>query len=329
MEAGGLLEQLIAIPSITGSEEKLGEFLAAQLERLGCAVMRQPVADGRFNLLASFGSPRVLLSTHLDTVPPYIPFREEAEYIFGRGACDAKGIIAAMVEAGGRLAREGTKGFGYLFTVGEEIDSAGAKTAAASGLRAEYLIVGEPTENKLAVGHKGSLAFRIKTKGRAGHSAYPERAESAIDKLLDILADLRRIDFGSDPLLGRATLNTGMISGGVRPNVVADRAEAALMLRLVGPAEAACEKIMAAVAGRAEVEIILSSDPQRMEKIEGLPTTVVSFGTDIPYLRPIGRPLLIGPGSILDAHTMEEKIAKRELREAVDIYCYLVKALLR
>jgi acetylornithine deacetylase len=319
-----LTKALMDIPSLTEDEKELGLFVSDYLARKGFSVEKQYVTDDRFNVVAIMGTPKVLLCTHLDTVPPYIPFSEDDVFIYGRGACDAKGIMAAMLVAGDRLALEKNRNFGYLFTVGEEVESIGARVAGRSGLRAEYLIVGEPTDNKLALGHKGNLTFSLMAAGRAAHSAYPEQGESAVDKLLDVLHDLRHADFGTDPVLGKATINIGVIAGGVRANVVPDQAMAKIVLRAVTAADEVEACIREVIGNRVNLEIINKVDPQRMIEVEGFPTTVVSFGTDIPYLRGVGKPLLIGPGSILTAHSQQERIAKGELDDAVMIYYQLV-----
>lgn len=322
-----LTRQLMAIPSLTEEEFAIGEFLSGDLAARGYLVERMAVSERRSNLLARVGSPNVLLCTHMDTVPPFIPFREDDTYIYGRGACDAKGIMAAMITAGDRLRQAGAADFGLLFTVGEETDSIGARVVGQSGLKAPYVIVGEPTDNRLALGHKGNLMFNLSTTGRAAHSAYPEQGESAIDKLLDVLSDLRRADFGSDAVLGRATLNIGVIAGGVRPNVVPAQASARLLIRTVTPVREVAAQVVSLCAGRAEVSFINQVDPQRMLAVDGFETTVVSFGTDIPYLLSVGQPLLIGPGSILTAHSSDERVLKTELLQAVDLYYRLVRYL--
>ncbi|MBI1747941.1 MAG: M20/M25/M40 family metallo-hydrolase [Acidobacteria bacterium] len=324
-----LTRQLMAIPSFTEEEGSLAAFLSDLLSTRGYTMTPIAVSERRYNVVARLDRPVVLLCTHMDTVPPFIPFREDDLFIYGRGACDAKGIIAAMITAGDVLMSEGIKNFGFLFTVGEETDSLGARVAGLSDLRADYIVVGEPTENRLAVSHKGNVMFTLSAAGRAAHSAYPESGESAIDKLLDVLTDLRRADFGTDSLLGPATLNIGVIAGGVRANVIPDAAEAKVLIRAVTPARQVMEQVITLCQGRAEVAFVNQVDPQRMVTLPGYETTRVSFGTDIPYLRSVGQPLLIGPGSILTAHGPEERVAKQELLRAVELYVALVKDLCR
>lgn len=325
-----LTRALVDVESITGNEQAVGEFLHGHLhalaKRTSGTVERMEVAPQRFNLLATWGTPAATLSTHMDTVPPFLASREDEEFVWGRGACDAKGIIAAMIAAAERILAEGTRNFALLFVVGEEKDSLGAHTAARLGRGSKYLINGEPTENKLAIGSKGALRCELVARGRLAHSAYPEMGDSAIEKLLDVLEEIRRIPLPEDEVLGKATLNVGTISGGRAPNVVADEARAELMFRIVDEPKGLREAITQAVRGRIECREALYTPALRMEPADGLPTTVVSFTTDIPNFQGAwGKPMLIGPGSIHLAHTAEERIAKRELREAVEIYADLVR----
>jgi acetylornithine deacetylase len=331
MDIFKLTRQLIDIPSVTGDELAVGEFLARHLERLGYGVERQEVEANRFNVLATTEAPpRIVFSTHMDTVPPFIPSREDATHIHGRGACDAKGIIAAQLTAAARLRAEGIEEIGFLFTVDEEMSSLGARAAAshALGRECEYLINGEPTENRLAVGSKGSLRLRLMTDGRAAHSAYPERGESAIEKMLDVLADIRAHEWPRDEFFGETTCNIGTVRGGTRPNVIPAEAAAELQIRLVIPSSEIKKILERLVAGRARVEYMSAAEPVRMHAVAGFEREVVRFTTDIPYLSSWGKPLLLGPGSILDAHTDGERVSKRELEESVELYMRLVKSLL-
>jgi len=333
MDAVQLTRALVDIESTTGAEAAAAEYLygylAALAGRTGGTAERMPVTRGRFNVLASWGTPVVTLSTHIDTVPPFFASREDDQFVWGRGSCDAKGIIAAMVAAAERLLATGTKDFGLLFVVGEEKDSLGSLAAAKINRGSKFLINGEPTENLLALGSKGALRFELIARGKLAHSAYPELGESAIEKLLEVLEDVRRISLPSDSLLGKSTLNIGTIAGGRAPNVIADSAQAELMFRLVGDSAVVRDAITKAVRGRVEVREALCTEPLRMEALDGLKTTVVAFTTDIPnFAGAWGRPLLIGPGSIHVAHTSEERIAKRELEEAVGIYDRMVRELL-
>ena len=334
MDPFQLTRALIDIESITGNEPAVGAFVLVHLQELALRhsgeVERHEVEPGRFNVFAHWGAPVVTLSTHLDTVPPFIPSREDGEFIWGRGACDAKGIAVAMIAAAEKLLARGVQNFGLLFVVGEERNSAGAKVAAQTPRGSKFLINGEPTENRLALGSKGALRLEIHAHGRMAHSAYPELGDSAINKLLDVLQDVRRVALPEDKIFGLSTLNIGTISGGRAPNVVPDEAHAEILVRLVGPAAEVRDALNASVAGRAEIKDVLCIPAIRLESLDGLPTTVVSYTTDIPAFEGNwGRPFLIGPGSIHVAHTTEERIAKRELMQAIDTYASMVERLLR
>jgi acetylornithine deacetylase len=325
-----LTRRLIDIPSLTGDEEAVGDFVATHLASLGYEVERQEIAGDRFNVIATTGeAPRIVFSTHLDTVPPFIASHEDAEYIYGRGSCDAKGIIAAQIFAAEQLRQTGLNTIGLLFTVDEELSSLGAQAANKHPLAREcrYLINGEPTDNRLAVGTKGSLRLIITTEGRAAHSAYPEAGDSAIEKLLDVLQNIRTIDWPRDEFFGETTCNIGLLNGGTRPNVIPDHARAELQIRLVTDIEPVKGVVEDAVGGRAQLEYASAHDPVRLFSVPGFDDCVVRFTTDVPYLSNWGKPLLIGPGSILDAHTEHERIAKHELERAIDLYVKLAKAL--
>ena len=328
-----LTRSLVDIESITENEAAVAAYLLDHLAKLaartGGKAERMPVAVGRFNVLAAWGDPRVTMSTHMDTVPPFFPSREDAEFIWGRGACDAKGIIAAMVAAADRLLAEGTRNFALLFVVGEERNSAGALVAAKAARGSKYLVNGEPTESKMALASKGILRYELVARGRMAHSAYPELGESAIEKLLDALDAIRKITLPRDAQLGPTTMNIGTISGGRAPNVIPDAAKAEIMIRLVGDVQPVRDAFERAVAGRAELVEVLTIPPIRFATVDGLPTSVVSFATDVPVFGASwGQPLLFGPGSILVAHTTEERISKQELEAAVGTYASMVKQLL-
>lgn len=330
MDLFELTRKLIDIPSLTGEEAEIGSFLASYLDGLGYRVELQTVAGTRRNVIATTGAPpRIVFSTHLDTVPPHIPSGEDAESIYGRGACDAKGIIAAQIFAAERLRAKGVEEISLLFTVDEEMASVGAQAANNHMLAAEcrYLINGEPTDNLLATGTKGSLRFMITAEGRAAHSAHPELGESAIEKLLDILESLRECDWPADELLGETTCNIGVIAGGTRPNVVPAAARAELQMRLVTSAVPIKKILEEIIAGRARVEYSSEHEPVRLLPVEGMSQCVVRFTTDIPYLSNWGQALLLGPGSIRNAHTDHERVSKSELTQAVDLYVQLAKTL--
>ncbi|HEX5889178.1 MAG TPA: M20/M25/M40 family metallo-hydrolase [Pyrinomonadaceae bacterium] len=321
-----LTRQLIDIPSLTGDEKAVGEFLATHLASLGYQVERQAITADRFNVIATTGeSPRIVFSTHMDTVPPFIASSEDGEYIYGRGSCDAKGIIAAQIFAAERLLQNGTNHVGLLFTVDEELSSLGAQAANKHPLAGDcrFLINGEPTDNRLATGTKGALRLIVTTEGRAAHSAYPEAGDSAVEKLLDVLQDIRAIDWPGDSFFGDTTNNIGVLNGGTRPNVIPDHARAELQIRLATDIEQIKPLVEKAVAGRAHVEYASAHNPVRLFEVEGFDDCVVRFTTDVPYLSNWGKALLLGPGSILDAHTEHERIAKHELERAVELYVAL------
>ncbi|HUF03535.1 MAG TPA: M20/M25/M40 family metallo-hydrolase [Aridibacter sp.] len=326
-----LTKKLMSIPSVSGEEQEVGAFLGEYLSSLGYEVELQEVVDGRKNVIATASdSPEVFLSTHMDTVPPFIEPTEDEEKIYGRGSCDAKGIIAAQIEAAERLTSEGEVRIGLLFTVDEEESSLGSKAANSLPVAAKcrYLINGEPTDNELGIGSKGSLRMLLKVKGKAAHSAYPEMGDSAIDKIVEILHDLRRTELPGDDFFGVTTLNVGTIRGGLKTNVVAPFAEAGLHIRLATDDGPVIEKLEEAVAGRGELETMSCSLPVKMLAVDGFRQKVVRFTTDIPQLTNWGTPLLLGPGSILDAHTSHEYVLKEDLETAVELYADLAVRLL-
>ena len=341
MNVNELTRALVDIESISENEAAVAEYLLAYLDKLATktggrvepiavdATMESLDRPRRANVLAWWGEPRVTLSSHMDTVPPFFASREDDEFIWGRGACDAKGIIAAMIAASERLLEQGTKNFALLFVVGEERNSAGAMAASRAPRGSRYLVNGEPTENKLALASKGTLRLELSARGRMAHSAYPELGESAIEKLLDALEAIRRVPLPKDELLGACTLNIGTISGGRAPNVIPDKANAELLVRLVGEPAPVRDAFARALGIRAELREVLYIPAIRFATVDSLPTTVVSYTTDVPVFgRSWGEPLLLGPGSIHVAHTLEERISKRELAEAVGLYADVVRRLL-
>jgi acetylornithine deacetylase len=358
MDAVTLTRQLVDIESITGNEAAVGHYLYGELCRLGYHTVKMPVEGSRFNLYATLtdaepdagnrepeagsresgaenseAAPPVVFSTHMDTVPPFIPSSEDATRIYGRGSCDAKGIIAAQIAAAERLRKENIR-VGLLFVVGEERDSLGAQEAnkfpakqrwAKASRR--YLVNGEPTENRLALASKGTLRVEVTATGRMAHSAYPELGESAIDRLLSALTRLRAMPLPSDREIGPCTLNIGLIEGGRAPNVIPDYAHADLSYRLVGPSEKLRQDIVAAAGDQVKVEFPLEIPFLRLQTVEGLPTMIAAYTTDLPFLTNWGDPLLIGPGSIHVAHTEGEYLEKQQLHEAIELYCRIAKRL--
>jgi len=335
MDAITLTRQLVDIESVSGNEAAVGNYLYGELCRIGYQTRKIPVEGDRFDVYATLPeqpSPEVVFSTHMDTVPPFIPSSEDAARIYGRGSCDAKGIIAAQIAAAERLRRGGIY-VGLLFMVGEERDSLGAKVAneyAANqqGHNCKYLVNGEPTENRIAIASKGTLRVEATASGRMAHSAYPELGESAIDKLIAALTRLRAMPLPTDPEIGPCTLNIGLIEGGRAPNVIPDYAHADLLYRLIGPTQDLRRQILETAGNQVKVGFPLELPFLRLRTVDGLPSMIAAFTTDIPKLTNWGEPLLIGPGSIHVAHTEGEFIEKQQLAKAIDLYCTIAKRLL-
>jgi acetylornithine deacetylase len=322
--------ELIEIESVTWNEGAAGRWLRDYLANAGFEVTTQSVTGDRINVYARIGDPIVTFSSHIDTVPPFIGFSEDEKNIYGRGACDAKGVIAAQVFAAKKLKDEGVTNIGMLYVVGEEDGSDGAKVANSIPNKNRFLINGEPTESHQAVATKGALRVAIEAKGRTAHSAYPELGESAIEKLIDVLADIRRHNWPVDPELGPTTYNIGTISGGRKANVVPDFASSEVMFRVVTGFDEVFRMVTEVAGDRAEVKRGFTLPVVRTRTVEGMdiPRSVVRFATDIPCLTNWGAPLLFGPGSIHDAHTSHEYIAKQDLLGAVATYARMARALL-
>jgi acetylornithine deacetylase len=326
LELVPLTRTLVDIDSTTGREADCGRWLAAYLRARGYTVEEQPVSGDRFNILATLDAPDVVLSTHFDCVPPFFPSREEGPLLYGRGSCDAKGILAAQVTAAEQLRAGGARNVALLFVVGEERGSDGARAANELAFGSRYLINGEPTEGRLAAATRGALRVRLAATGRAAHSSFPEAGESAINKLLDALMRLRSIPLPEDPLLGRTHYTVGLISGGIAPNVIPPHAEAELMFRTVGPASD-LDPVLDQLRDLVDRSAILEVPAVMLKTVPGFETAVFPFTTDIPLLNAWGTPLLYGPGSILVAHTADEHVAVADLQAAVDGYVDLVKQL--
>jgi acetylornithine deacetylase len=328
-----LARQLIDIPSPTEGERAVGEFLESKLGALGYSTRRHDVAENRFNVFASAGGrPRVVINSHIDTVPPWFASYDEGEFLYGRGACDTKGIIAAMIAAGEKLREANIRDFAFLFVVGEETDSIGAKKANVefASLGSEYVVVGEPTESKFVRASKGAFTCTVRFEGVAAHSAYPERGDSAITKLVAAIDAINRTNWGAHDVLGKTTVNVGVVRGGQKPNIVPAEAEAEMIFRTVSDSEevkAKLEPLIAQFGGR--IVKGLGNPPQFMTVPPEADAVVVAFNTDVPHLKSLGKPLLYGPGSILDAHGARERIAKRDVIAAVDVYRDLVMQLLQ
>ena len=330
MDPVELARALVDIDSTTGQEQSAGAWLSRFLRDSGYEVAEQPVSDGRFNIYARLSpQPRLVFSTHFDCVPPFFPSRIEDGRLFGRGSCDAKGILAAQVAATERLRAAGESRVALLFVVGEERGSDGARVAndhAPAGV--EYLVNGEPTDNRLGAATRGVLRVRLRAVGRAAHSSYPELGESAIDKLLDALMLVRRLDLPVDPVLGRTHYAIGLIEGGIAPNVISPHASAELLFRIVGEG-ARVRELLRPVESLVDVDEVLEVPAIKLHTVPELETAVFPYTTDIPLLNRWGTPLLLGPGSVHVAHTADEYVEVDELRSAVDRYGMLATHLLR
>jgi acetylornithine deacetylase len=329
-----LTRQLVDIESISENEAAVGHFLSGYLREHSFQVETTPVPHSagreRFNVYAGISGdpPDVVLSTHMDTVPPFFPSHEDDQYIYGRGSSDAKGIIAAQIVAAERLRAIGVH-VGLLFLVGEERGSHGAKIANNQPKGSRFLINGEPTDNRLALASKGVLNAVIRARGKMAHSAYPELGDSAIHKLVPVLDRLLHMPLPSDPEVGPSTLNIGLIEGGHAPNVIADEAAATILVRLVGPSDKIRASLQDVLGEDAELDVTLEIPFQKLKRIEGLPTMIAAFTTDIPALSNWGEPLLLGPGSIHVAHTPNERLAKQEQLEAIDLYVQIAHRLVQ
>ena len=323
-----LAAELLAIPSLSGSEKAVVDFVSRWLVARGWNVTVQAVSKGRGNIWASREGNGVTFSTHLDTVPPHIAPKTDKTKLFGRGACDAKGIAAAMLTAADRLVQSGENRIDLLFVVGEEAGSDGARAANNLSPTSRFLVNGEPTESRLASGAKGSLRVTARIRGREAHSAYPHLGQSAIEPMLDLLPTLRDIPLPSDPVLGETTVNIGLIKGGTAANIIPAHAEAEMMIRLVSDVEPVKKMIQDWAKGRAEIEFGSHIPAQRFHVVEGFETAPMAYTSDIPLLSRWGTPLLFGPGSIHVAHTPDESIDIEELRASVDAYERIARQLL-
>jgi len=324
-----ILSRMVDIESITGNEAGFGTFVARHMEKCGYQVTRQNVSGSRFNIVAVKGRPRIFFCTHLDTVAPFIPFSSRGDLLKGRGTCDAKGSMAAMILAGEKLAADGVRDIGYLFVAGEETISDGAKKAVELGLPAEYIILGEPTGNLVASAQKGTLVFKVEAQGIAGHSALPSSGRSAVHRMTQVLSQWLNTDWGSDPARGETTLNIGTVSGGTAANVIAPECEAEGIFRVATSVQDVKDKMAAGTGDSSDVKlsIVSSSEPLDLTRIPGIEHTVVSFGSDAPYLKEIGDVVMCGPGSIQFAHSENEQITIPQMVEGIETYCRIFTAL--
>jgi acetylornithine deacetylase len=328
MDVIDLTKQLCSIDSTTGREGEVGRVVADLLERRGWTVVRQSVAGERMNVYAHRGDPHVVFSTHLDTVPPFIPLREDDATLHGRGTCDAKGLAAAMIVAAERLVASGELRVGLLFLVGEENGSDGARRAGELEPKGRWIINGEPTEGKLSVGQKGVLRADVVATGRAAHSAYPDEGQSAIVALLETVRRIRRLAPPFSPVLGPTTLNIGLIEGGVAPNVIPAHAKATLLFRTVAPVEPLKQAVLATADPIVEITFPLEIESVVSASLPGWESTTVSYASDLPFLGAWGTGYQLGPGTIRVAHTDHEHIGKAELEAGALAYERLARELL-
>lgn len=323
-----LARRLIDIDSTTGREGEVAAVVASYLRERGYSVLEQPLGDGRSNVIAAVGEPKLVFSTHFDCVPPFIASREEGGVLYGRGACDAKGILAAQVAAAERLRASGETRVGLLFVAGEERGSDGALAANKIGSRSEFLINGEPTENRLGAATRGVFRVRLIAEGRAAHSGYPELGESAIEKLIDAMVALRAASWPEDPELGRTHYTIGLVRGGVAPNVIPAHAEAEVVFRSVGHHDHIRRVLRGVLGDGVMIDEVLEVPAIHLQTIDGFETAVFAYTTDIPFLDRWGKPLLCGPGSIHVAHTDHEHVKISELERGVEVYEQIARQLL-
>lgn len=325
-----LLEKLVAIPSLTGEEGALTRFVAERCRPEGWTAEWTEVTPGRSNLFLHSrdgGEARVVFMTHADTVPPFLPPRREGGRLFGRGACDAKASLAAMAVAAGELAASGAP-VGLLLLVGEERGSDGALAANRGAHPSHFIVGGEPTGNRCVGGSKGALRVTATAEGTAGHSSDPRSGRSAVLPLLDFLAELRAISWPSDPVFGETTANIGVLEAGAAPNVIAENARAEILFRTGVPVDDVLAGLSQAAQGRVRLDVPYRSDPILFRCPRGRPGEVVAFACDLPLLPAWGQPILLGPGSIADAHAAGENVALEDVEAAVALYIELAQGLL-
>lgn len=323
-----LLQELVDLPSPSGEESAAMVRLERELVLRGFQVQRIPVSEGRFDLLAGAGGkPTVIFCTHIDVVTPHVPFRRAGGTLYGRGVLDAKGIAVSMLATAERLRSRGERDFALLYVVGEETTSDGAQAAARIPLDSRFVVVGEPTENRLAAAQKGTFRFFLRTAGRAGHSSQPDAGPSAVHTLVEVLSDLLEAPWPTDPELGETTLNIGRIGGGEAANVIAPEAWAEGMFRVATSLADVENRLRGVVGARGRLEPVGGTEPQRFLTLPGFEQTVVSFGSDAGYLRPLGQVLMLGPGTIRYAHAANEQVTEKELEEAIELYQRLYSAL--
>lgn len=299
------------------------------------------VGDGTLNLFLRWGTPRVVFCTHMDTVPPYIAPSFYDTEVHGRGSCDAKGQLFAMYTACKELEASGCTDFGLLILSGEETGSWGAKAFSKTGFKAPFLIVGEPTENKMVSASKGTKSYDLRFGGKAFHSGYPEHGVSAVDLFNEFYNKLKATDFGEDPELGKTTWNIGLLHSDNPQNILSPELTCRLYFRTTFVSDEPVQRFMAEIAGQAgndegktgNDEGKASNDvtprggdrPARYVTLPGFESAPVAFGSDAPHLTGFGHKIICGPGTVLVAHRDDEHITLPELEDAVKIYTALYR----
>ena len=344
----GFFYRLLNIDSTSGKEASLADMLVAEMSAPGRDVRTFDVGDGTVNILVSWGVPEVVFCTHLDTVPPYIAPSSDGDLVRGRGTCDAKGQIFAMYEACKVLESKGYDGFALLLLAGEETGSFGAKAFRGQHPGAEWVIVGEPTDNCMASASKGTKAFEVEFTGKAFHSGYPEHGTSAVNLFNDFMNALRSIVFPSDDILGNTTWNIGRLSSDNPQNILSDRLTCRVYFRTTFASDEMVCNIMRNIAGpdaklrfgrprvqdgsdivakevapwqkAMSVKALGGDTPTSYETFPEFPAKPVSFGSDAPQLTNFRRKILCGPGSILVAHRDDEHVLISDIAQAVENY---------
>ncbi|MBS1515269.1 MAG: M20/M25/M40 family metallo-hydrolase [Bacteroidetes bacterium] len=313
------LSDILKIESTTGSENTLAHFIAEKYTPAGMQCKIQNTSDGRVNLFFTIGKPKIVFNSHMDTVPPYIPPTFTDDIIYGRGSCDAKGQLAYLWQAANELIAEGEKDFGLLMTFSEEIGSIGARFANEMLTDTKYIIVGEPTENKLITSSKGTHFIKVTVRGKSCHSGYPQYGDSAINTMREFLDRLDKINFPMDEVMGDTPYNIGELHANNAQNVVPDLVTFNLFIRTTFASYPVFQQMLESIKGdKIELEFILNKGPIKFHTVEGFETGVVAYGTDAPSFTNVPNKILYGPGTILVAHTENEHIYIKDLYRAVE-----------
>jgi len=320
-----LFREILSIDSTSGKEAGMAEFLSQKLE--APQIERLPVGDGTENVFLKWGTPKVVFCTHMDTVPPYIPPTFKEDRVLGRGSCDAKGQLISMYTACKQLEAEGESGFGLLILSGEETGSWGAKAFTATGFTAPYLIVGEPTENKMVSASKGTKSYDLTFHGKAFHSGYPEYGTSAVDLFLDFCKALRMMDFGKDPVLGKTTWNIGLLRSDNPQNILSPELTCRVYFRTTFASDAAVTEWMMKNDPSLDVVARGGDSPARYYTVDGFESAPVAFGSDAPHLTGFAHRSICGPGTVKVAHRSDEYILIQDMETAVSQYVRMFRTI--